>query len=58
MEDKGSKTTVNGKVFELKQFHHHSPSEHTVDGEYFPLEVHFVHEAEGRLNSVAIIVKD
>lgn len=32
--------------FELKQFHFHSPSEHTVDGNYFPMEVHFVHQNE------------
>lgn len=32
--------------FELKQFHFHSPSEHTVDGNYFPMEVHFVHRNE------------
>ncbi|KAH8593660.1 alpha carbonic anhydrase [Bisporella sp. PMI_857] len=45
MEGTGAKTTVGGKEFELKQFHFHSPSEHTVDGEYFPLEMHMVHEA-------------
>lgn len=47
MEGKGSSTTVGGKVFDLKQFHFHNPSEHTIDGEYFPLEMHFVHEAAG-----------
>ena len=47
MEGKGAKTTIAGKEFELKQFHFHSPSEHTVDGEYFPLEMHMVHEAAG-----------
>ena len=45
MEGKGAKTTISGKEFELKQFHFHSPSEHTVDGEHFPLEMHMVHEA-------------
>jgi len=47
MEGKGAKTTIAGKEFELKQFHFHSPSEHTIDGEYFPLEMHMVHEAAG-----------
>ncbi|PVH77285.1 carbonic anhydrase [Cadophora sp. DSE1049] len=45
MEGKGAETIVDGKAFELKQFHFHSPSEHTVNGEYFPLEMHMVHEA-------------
>ncbi|KAG4433963.1 hypothetical protein IFR05_010543 [Cadophora sp. M221] len=45
MEGKGAETVVGGKAFELKQFHFHSPSEHTVNGEYFPLEMHMVHEA-------------
>jgi len=52
MEGKGAKTTVNGKEFELKQFHFHTPSEHTIDGEYFPLEMHMVHEAAGMLLQV------
>ena len=33
-----------GKRFELKQFHFHSPSEHTVNGKSFPMEVHLVHQ--------------
>lgn len=33
--------------FDLKQFHFHSPSEHTVEGEFFPLEMHMVHESAG-----------
>jgi len=34
-----------GQAFYLKQFHYHSPSEHTVDGSYFPLEIHHVHQS-------------
>ena len=30
--------------YELKQFHFHSPSEHLVNGEAFPMELHFVHQ--------------
>ncbi|KAH9934442.1 alpha carbonic anhydrase [Epithele typhae] len=40
------KTTFAGKDFTLKQFHFHTPSEHRINDEYFPLEVHMVHEAE------------
>lgn len=40
-------TTFAGKEFALKQFHHHTPSEHRINDEYFPLEIHMVHEAAG-----------
>jgi carbonic anhydrase len=29
--------------FEASQFHFHSPSEHTIDGKYYDLEMHTVH---------------
>ena len=35
------------KIYNLAQFHFHSPSEHSVDGKYFPMEVHFVFQAQG-----------
>jgi len=35
---------LNGKDYKLLQFHYHAPSEHTIDGKQFPLEVHFVHK--------------
>src|SRR3954451_22460699 len=41
------KTVVGNSTFSLKQFHFHTPSEHRINEEYFPIEVHFVHEAEG-----------
>ncbi|KAL6070054.1 Carbonic anhydrase 6 [Balamuthia mandrillaris] len=31
------------RQYGLAQFHFHAPSEHTIDGKSFPLEVHFVH---------------
>lgn len=37
---------VGEKRYDLVQFHFHSPSEHTVAGERFPLEAHFVHKSE------------
>ena len=40
----GNYATILGKKFELKQFHFHSPSEHTVNGKSFPMEVHLVHK--------------
>jgi carbonic anhydrase len=40
-------TTFNGSDFSLKQLHFHTPSEHRINEEYFPLEMHMVHEAAG-----------
>jgi carbonic anhydrase len=40
----GSVLKVEGQEFKLVQFHMHSPSEHKINGESFPLEVHFVHQ--------------
>jgi carbonic anhydrase len=55
----GETLEVDGKVYSLVQFHFHAPSEHTVDGEHFPMEMHFVHEAEdGALAVVGLLVEE
>ncbi|KAH8831505.1 carbonic anhydrase [Flagelloscypha sp. PMI_526] len=38
-------TTFEGKDYELKQFHLHTPSEHRIHEMYYPLEMHMVHES-------------
>jgi carbonic anhydrase len=49
---------LDGKLFELVQYHFHAPSEHTMDGEHAPLEAHFVHKsAAGELAVVGILVE-
>lgn len=40
-------TVVGGETFNLQQFHFHTPSEHRINGEQFPIEIHMVHEAPG-----------
>jgi carbonic anhydrase len=42
----GGKLTLNGKDYKLVQLHFHRPSEHTVNGRQFPMEVHLVHQAD------------
>lgn len=42
----GEVMTVGDKAYVLVQFHFHAPSEHTVNGEHFPMEMHYVHQAE------------
>jgi len=50
---------LGGNLYELAQFHFHAPSEHTIDGEHAPLEVHFVHKsAAGELAVVGILVEE
>lgn len=43
---KGSLFTPNGR-YTLHQFHFHTPSEHRINEEYYPLEVHFVFKNPG-----------
>jgi len=38
----GSNWIVDGKTYEAKQFHFHTPSEHLIDGITYPMELHFV----------------
>jgi carbonic anhydrase len=46
-------------LFDLKQFHFHSPSENTIDGQSFPLEAHFVHvDKKGRLAVIGLMFKE
>lgn len=48
--------TVEKKRYEFKQFHFHNPSEHTINGETYPLEMHLVHQEEGMENLVVLAV--
>ncbi|XP_073002742.1 alpha carbonic anhydrase 1, chloroplastic-like [Typha latifolia] len=49
---------VNGKNYTLKQMHWHSPSEHTINGERFAVELHLVHKSDdGNISVVAILYK-
>jgi carbonic anhydrase len=47
---------LNGVDYSLKQFHFHHPSEHTIDGKAFPLELHLVHaSADGKLAVIGVM---
>jgi carbonic anhydrase len=57
--DNGSYFIVGGHQYDLKQFHFHSPSENTIDGQSFPLEMHLVHaDDNGGLAVVAILFNE
>lgn len=55
----GGTLELDGKVYEFVQFHFHAPSEHTVEGEHWPMEWHFVHEADdGSLAVLGVLVEE
>jgi carbonic anhydrase len=55
----GGTMTIDGKAFALKQFHFHTPSEHTLDGTSYPAEVHLVHAADdGELAVLGIFYEE
>lgn len=55
--DAGSYMELDGIRYDLLQFHFHTPSEHTVDGEHAEAEVHLVHKnAEGKLAVVGVLI--
>ena len=48
---------IDGERYELVQFHFHTPSEHTLAGRRFDMEVHLVHRnLEGALAVVGVFV--
>jgi carbonic anhydrase len=44
--DEGSTLSIDDEVYNLLQFHFHIPSEHTIAGEQFDMEMHLVHANE------------
>jgi len=59
VEAHGPDALLRGRHFELLQFHFHAASEHTIDGESFPLEGHFVFKAQdGRLAVVGVMYRE
>jgi carbonic anhydrase len=54
----GSWLRAEGEKFQLIQLHFHSPSEHRIKGEIFPLEGHFVHQNKsGALAVVGVLFR-
>jgi carbonic anhydrase len=54
----GSAITMNDEQFQLAQFHFHTPSENTVNGKPFDMEMHLVHKnVKGELAVVGVFFK-
>lgn len=49
----GNHIVVDGQEYHLEQFHFHALSEHTVDDNHYPVEMHLVHKNE--LGQLAVI---
>jgi carbonic anhydrase len=57
--DPGSHIELDKTRYDVLQFHYHAPSEHIVDGESFPAELHIVHKDEdGNLAVVGILLRE
>ena|SRR5689334_10607849 len=53
----GNTIEIDGKTYNLLQFHFHSPSEHTIAGEHYPLEVHLVHmDSAAKLAVIGVLI--
>ncbi len=52
-------TTYKNEVYDLHQFHFHSPSEHTIGGAEYSAEVHFVHREEttGKIIVIGVLLE-
>ena len=52
----GNSIEIDGQPYALKQLHFHSPSEHTIAGEHYPLEIHLVHQdAAGKIAVIGVL---
>lgn len=55
----GDTLTAGDKAYQLVQYHFHAPSEHTVDGRHFPMEMHMVHKAaDGHLAVIGVFIDE
>jgi len=57
--DDGDRLQLGERSYRLVQYHFHAPSEHTVAGQHFPMELHLVHRADdGELAVVAVFLEE
>lgn len=49
-DNSDSQIIIGETAYKLLQFHFHSPSEHAVNGEQFPIEMHLVHQSVELVN--------
>lgn len=55
-EDNKSTIIVDGITYNLQQYHFHAPSEHTLNGTYYDMELHLVHQSDASKYSVVTLM--
>ncbi|XP_074375273.1 bifunctional monodehydroascorbate reductase and carbonic anhydrase nectarin-3-like [Apium graveolens] len=53
--DEGGSFNIKGKQYKLIQSHRHSPSDHTLNGNRYDLELHVVHADDEEPTNYAVI---
>jgi carbonic anhydrase len=54
----GNELHVNGRTYQLMQFHFHEPSEHHIEGKSSPFEIHLVHrDRAGHIVVVSLLAE-
>lgn len=57
IDDPSNILYLDGKPYTLRQFHFHHPSEHTVAGAAYPMEIHLVHtHADGSIVVLGVFI--
>jgi carbonic anhydrase len=57
--DDGDTLTVGQTTYPLVQYHFHHPSEHTVEGRRYPMEMHLVHRAaDGAMAVIGVLIRE
>ncbi len=55
----GNDIILGRTTYNLKQVHFHTPSEHTLNGEQYPVEIHFVHVSSShRIAVISVFVEE
>lgn len=55
---KTNSITIDGNQYDLLQFHFHALSEHTVDGQHSPIEMHLVHSlSSSKLAVIGVMIE-
>ncbi|MHB1179370.1 MAG: carbonic anhydrase [Daejeonella sp.] len=52
--DSGNTVHFDNHVYDLKQFHFHTPSEHLIDGVTYPMEMHMVNVLKQKNNDTPV----